>query len=59
MNAYEQQLLMLEGKLHLQIGNESYVLAKGDCIDFDVLRSNVFENKGRYVARYLVVIRKS
>jgi transcriptional regulator with XRE-family HTH domain len=58
VNAYEQQLLMLEGKLHLQIGNESYVLSKGDCVDFDVLRSNVFENKGRSVARYLIVIRK-
>jgi transcriptional regulator with XRE-family HTH domain len=59
VNAYEQQLLMLEGKLHLQIGNESYVLAKGDCMDFDVLRPNVFENKGKSLARYLIIIRKS
>ena len=58
-NAYQQQLLMLEGKLNLQIGDESYVLVKGDCIDFDVLRPNVFENKGKSPARYLIVIRKS
>ncbi|MFI5011635.1 MAG: helix-turn-helix domain-containing protein [Hyphomicrobiales bacterium] len=58
-NAYRQQLLMLEGTLHLRIGAESYVLRKGDCIDFDVLRENVFENKGKAAARYLVIIGRS
>jgi transcriptional regulator with XRE-family HTH domain len=58
-NAYMQQLLMLAGSLHLRIGNESYVLNTGDCIDFDVSRPNVFENKGRSSARYLVITHKS
>jgi transcriptional regulator with XRE-family HTH domain len=58
-NAYQQQLLMLDGRLNLRIGDERYVLGKGDCIDFDVLRPNVFENKGKSPARYLIVIRKS
>ncbi|MFI4996593.1 MAG: helix-turn-helix domain-containing protein [Hyphomicrobiales bacterium] len=57
-NAYRQQLLMLEGELDLRIGDESYVLREGDCIDFDVGSPNLFENRGRHPARYLVVIRK-
>ncbi|MBV8184634.1 MAG: helix-turn-helix transcriptional regulator [Hyphomicrobiales bacterium] len=57
-NAYRQQLVMLAGTLHLQMGNENYVLRKGDCLDFDVLSPNTFENKGRACARYLIVIRK-
>jgi transcriptional regulator with XRE-family HTH domain len=58
-NAYQQQLFMLAGKLHLQTGDDSYVLRKGDCLDFDVLRANIFENKGESFARYLIIIRKS
>jgi transcriptional regulator with XRE-family HTH domain len=57
-NAYVQQLLVLEGELHLQVGTECHVLAAGDCIDFDVMRPLLFENKARAVARYLVAIRK-
>ncbi len=57
-NAYRQQLVMLAGTLHLRTGDESYVLKKGDCLDFDVLRPNTFENKGKSFARYWVVIRK-
>jgi transcriptional regulator with XRE-family HTH domain len=58
-NAYSQQLLMLEGKLDLTIADAHYELHEGDCIDFDVMRPNVFENRGRKPARYLVIIRKS
>jgi transcriptional regulator with XRE-family HTH domain len=58
-NPYAQQLLMLEGTLDLHIGEERHVLHAGDCIDFDVARPNVFENRGRKPASYLVVIRKN
>jgi uncharacterized cupin superfamily protein len=49
---------MLEGELHLSIGDECHVLRKGDCIDFDEMRPNLFENRGRKPASYLVIIRK-
>ena len=58
-NAYSQQVLLLEGVLDLRIGDERHVLNAGDCVDFDVARPNVFENRGRKPARYLVIIRKS
>jgi transcriptional regulator with XRE-family HTH domain len=58
-NAYAQQLLMLEGELHLSIGETHYRLQAGDCIDFDVQRANLFENRGAAAARYLIIIRKS
>ena len=58
-NAYRQQLLMLSGELHLKTGDDGYVLKKGDCLDFDVLRPNLFENKSKSFARYLVIIRKN
>jgi transcriptional regulator with XRE-family HTH domain len=58
-NAYRQQLLMLAGTLHLKTGDESYVLRKGDCLDFDVLSPNIFENKGKSFARYVIIIRKN
>jgi transcriptional regulator with XRE-family HTH domain len=57
-NAYSQQLLMLDGTLDLRIGEERHVLHPGDCVDFDVARPNVFENRGKRPARYLVIIRK-
>jgi len=57
-NAYMQQLVMLDGALHLQLGEQCYELVAGDCIDFDVKRPNVFENRGKVSARYLVVIRR-
>ena len=50
---------MLAGTLHLKTGDESYVLKKGDCLDFDVLSQNIFENKGKSVARYVIIIRKN
>ena len=58
-NAYLQQILVLSGKLHLQTGGESFVLGKGDCLDFDVLRPNIFENRGNSFARYLIIIRNN
>lgn len=58
-NAYRQQLVMLVGTLHLRTGDETYVLRKGDCLDFNVLSPNVFENKGKSIARYLIIIRKN
>ena len=58
-NAYSQQLLMLDGTLDLLIGDERHKLRAGDCVDFDVARPNVFENRGRKPARYLVIIRKN
>jgi len=57
-NAYAQQILVLSGELHLRTGDERFVLRKGDCLDFDVLRPNAFENRGKTFGRYLIIIRK-
>src|SRR5262249_26325641 len=56
---YGQQLFMIDGELTLQIAEQAHHLADGDCIDFDVSRPVVFENRARGPARYLVVIRKT
>src|SRR5262249_12284265 len=56
-NAYLQQLLMLEGELHLEVGEARYVLQEGDCLDFDVQRPVLFENESKDAVRYLIIIR--
>jgi transcriptional regulator with XRE-family HTH domain len=58
-NIYTQQLLMLKGRLRLRIGEDSFTLAAGDCIDFDVSRPVLFANEGKAAAKYLIVLRKN
>jgi transcriptional regulator with XRE-family HTH domain len=55
-NPYTQQLYMLGGVVSLRIGEDSFELAEGDCIEFDVGRSVQFENRGTETARYIVFI---
>lgn len=57
-NPYAQQLLMLRGTLTLQVGGATYELAEGDCMDFDVQRPLVYENRTGGIVRYVVVIRR-
>lgn len=57
-NPYAQQLVMLRGTLTLQIDRETYELREGDCLDFDVLRPLVYENRTTRIVRYLVIVRR-
>jgi len=54
--AYEQQVVVLAGKLSLRVGLQSFELGTDDCI---YLQTNVplqFANHGRSACRYLVII---
>jgi transcriptional regulator with XRE-family HTH domain len=57
--AYTQQLLLLQGKLIVFVGEKRFDLAEGDCLDFDVMRPVSFENSGGSPANYIVVVRHS
>jgi len=48
--------LVLEGKLKVQIGKESYALEQGDSISFDSLTPHRFKNIGDDKAKVLWVI---
>ena len=55
--AYTQQLLLLQGRLTVFVGEKRFDLDEGDCLDFDVMRPVSFENAGRAMANYIVVVR--
>ena len=55
--AYTQQLLLLAGQLTVFVGEKRFDLAEGDCLDFDVTRPVSFENSGKTLANYIVVVR--
>jgi transcriptional regulator with XRE-family HTH domain len=57
--AYTQQLLLLQGQLTVFVGETRFDLDEGDCLDFDVMRPVSFENAGRTMANYIVVVRHS
>ena len=57
--AYTQQLLVLQGKLNVFVGEKRFDLSEGDCLDFDVMRPVAFENAGEVPTRYIVVVRNS
>ena len=42
----------------LQIDRETYELKEGDCLDFDVMRPLVYENRTARIVHYLVVVRR-
>jgi transcriptional regulator with XRE-family HTH domain len=52
---YRNQLLILQGTLHLQAGDEEIVLRRGDCLDVLVDRKMQYANRSVKPARYLVV----
>jgi transcriptional regulator with XRE-family HTH domain len=56
--AYTQQLLMLEGSLSVHIESKTLRLGEGDCLDFDVMRSVIFENETKHPARYIMILRR-
>jgi transcriptional regulator with XRE-family HTH domain len=55
--AYTQQLLLLQGRLTVFVGDKRFDLDEGDCLDFDVMRPVAFENSGRTPASYIVIVR--
>jgi hypothetical protein len=55
--AYTQQLLLLQGRLTVFVGEKRFDLDEGDCLDFDVMRPVSFENAGHATANYIVVVR--
>jgi transcriptional regulator with XRE-family HTH domain len=55
--AYTQQLLLLQGKLTVFVGEKRFDLDEGDCLDFDVMRPVAFENSGPAPANYIVIVR--
>ena len=55
--AFTQQLLLLQGRLTVFVGDKRFDLDEGDCLDFDVMRPVAFENSGRTPASYIVIVR--
>ena len=49
---------MQGGTLTLTIGEETYELDAGDCIDFDVAQPLVYENRTAASVNYIVAIRR-
>jgi transcriptional regulator with XRE-family HTH domain len=54
--AYDQHLVILQGKLTLLEGAETIELGAGDCMHSRVDVAHTFANRGRSVCKYLVVI---
>lgn len=56
---YEQQVLLVQGRLRLMVGGETLELLPGDCTRMPLEADHVFENPAQETAHYLVVVRKS
>ena len=54
----DEQVLLLEGRLRLEVGETGFDLAPGDCARIAVDQRHAFCNTGNVPARYLVVMRK-
>ena len=55
-HAYDQHLLVLQGKLTLISDRAEFDLRAGDCMRSRVDVANTFANRGRNTCKYLVVI---
>jgi transcriptional regulator with XRE-family HTH domain len=55
-NAIDEQVWVLEGAMHLTLGEVSHRLTAGDCLGLHVDGPIAFHNPTRRVARYAVVI---
>ena len=53
----DEQVLLLEGQLLLEVGDERFDLAPGDCARIAAYQARAFCNTGASPARYLVVMR--
>jgi transcriptional regulator with XRE-family HTH domain len=51
-----QQIWMLEGRMEISYGEQTYILETGDCLAFPHDRPNSFHNPDDTPARYAVVI---
>jgi transcriptional regulator with XRE-family HTH domain len=58
VQAYEQQVVVLDGTLSLTIAHERIDLKPGDCAHMSVESGNAFENRTKKSVRYLVAIKK-
>ena len=56
--SYEQQLIVLAGKLTLRVAAEELELAADDCIHLQTNVPLLFANRGRSPCRYLIIINK-
>lgn len=55
-NRIYQQVWMLEGTMHLTIGNTRHEIRAGDCLAMDLDRPTIFHNPTKRAARYAVVL---
>ncbi|HYZ74076.1 MAG TPA: XRE family transcriptional regulator [Chthoniobacterales bacterium] len=56
---YEQQVVMLKGRLHLTVGDKEYQIEPWDCLLTPTNLPLRFHNKGPVSCRYLVIVRKT
>lgn len=52
----DQQIWIVEGKIELALGDETYHLATGDCLSMRLDRPTIFRNAAGEPARYLVAL---
>lgn len=53
----DEQVLLLEGRLRLEVGDARFELVPGDCLRIAAEQARTFCNDGSVPARYLVVMR--
>jgi transcriptional regulator with XRE-family HTH domain len=56
MQAYQQDVLVLDGTLTMTTGDETFEMKPGDCVHRSVESKNVYENRTKKDTRYLVVV---
>lgn len=52
----QQQVWMIEGEMHITVGDAAWHLGSGDCLAMRVDRPTTFHNPGSKPARYLVAL---
>jgi transcriptional regulator with XRE-family HTH domain len=50
------QIWILEGRMEITLGSDTYALDAGDCLAFPLDQPNAFHNPGDVAARYAVVL---
>jgi transcriptional regulator with XRE-family HTH domain len=56
---YKQHVVPIKGRLHLEMGEQSYALGPWDCLLMETNLPLRFYNKGPGDCRYLVIVRKT
>jgi transcriptional regulator with XRE-family HTH domain len=54
--AVHQQILVLEGRIDVKLGEDAHALATGDCLAMQVDRPTTFHNPTKRPARYIVAL---